>query len=137
GPLPPAPVPPLVLTVRGTLVAGEPAVAIVGARRASEYGQRMAAELATGLAHAGVTVVSGLAAGIDAAAHRAALGAGGRTIAVLGTGITKCYPGENWELAEAMTGSGVLVSQFWPTSPPSRFTFPRRNVVNTGISQGP
>ena len=89
------------------------------------------------LAGQAATVVSGLAKGIDTAAHCAALDADGRTIAVLGTGITKCYPGENRDLAEAITaGSGVLVSQFWPTSPPSRFTFPRRNVVTSGISQG-
>ena len=88
------------------------------------------------LAEQGVTVVSGLATGIDTAAHRAALDAGARTIAVLGTGITKCYPSENRDLAEAITTSGALVSQFWPTSSPSRYTFPRRNVVTSGISQG-
>jgi DNA processing protein len=111
-------------------------VAVVGTRQASEDGIRRAATMSGLLAGQGVTVVSGLAKGIDTAAHRAALDAGGRTIAVLGTGITKCYPGENRDLAEAITGSGALVSQFWPTSPPSRFTFPRRNVVTSGISQG-
>lgn len=111
-------------------------VAVVGTRQASEDGIRRASTMSRLLAGQGVTVVSGLAKGIDTAAHRAALDADGRTIAVLGTGITKCYPGENRDLAEAITGSGVLVSQFWPTSPPSRFTFPRRNVVTSGISQG-
>jgi DNA processing protein len=111
-------------------------VAVVGTRQASEDGIRRAAKMSRLLAGQGVTVVSGLAKGIDTAAHRAALEAGGRTIAVLGTGITKCYPGENRDLAEAITGSGVLASQFWPTSPPSRYTFPRRNIVTSGISQG-
>ncbi len=111
-------------------------VAVVGTRQASEDGIRRAASMSRRLAGQGVTVVSGLAKGIDTAAHRAALDAEGRTIAVLGTGITKCYPGENQDLAEAITGSGVLVSQFWPTSAPSRYTFPRRNVVTSGISQG-
>jgi DNA processing protein len=83
-----------------------------------------------------VSEVFGLARGIDTAAHRAALEAGARTIAVLGTGITRCYPSENQGLAAAITASGVLVSQFWPTSHPSRYTFPCRNVVTSGISQG-
>jgi DNA processing protein len=111
-------------------------VAVVGTREASEAGIRRAASMSRRLAEAGVTVVSGLATGIDTAAHRAALEAGARTIAVLGTGITRCYPGENRDLAEAITASGALVSQFWPTSHPSRHTFPRRNVVTSGISQG-
>jgi len=111
-------------------------VAVVGAREASDAGIRRAASMSRQLAEAGVTVVSGLARGTDTAAHRAALDAGARTIAVLGTGITRCYPSENTGLAEAITASGVLVSQFWPTSHPSRYTFPRRNVVTSGISQG-
>jgi len=111
-------------------------VAVVGTRDASDTGIRRAANMSRLLAEQGVTVVSGLAKGIDAAAHRAALEAGGRTIAVLGTGITKCYPNENQDLAEAITTSGALVSQFWPTRSPGRDTFPRRNVVTSGISQG-
>jgi DNA processing protein len=111
-------------------------VAVVGAREASDAGIRRAASWSRQLAEAGITVVSGLAKGIDTAAHRAALQAGARTIAVLGTGIARCYPSENRDLAKAITASGVLVSQFWPTSDPSRYTFPRRNVVTSGISQG-
>jgi DNA processing protein len=88
------------------------------------------------LAEQTVTVVSGMARGIDAAAHRAAIEAGGRTIAVFGTGITKCYPPENRELAEEIVRHGALVSQFWPTRNPGRDTFPRRNHVTSGISQG-
>jgi DNA processing protein len=111
-------------------------VAVVGTRQATDIGIRRAAHMSKLLAEQGVTVVSGLARGIDTAAHRAALDAGARTIAVLGTGITKCYPGENQDLGEAITASGVLVSQFWPSTAPSKFTFPRRNVVTSGISQG-
>ena len=88
------------------------------------------------LAEAGVTVLSGLALGIDAAAHEQALESGGRTIAVLGTGILHSYPKENTELAERIADSGALVSQFWPSQPPTRYTFPRRNVVTSGLSQG-
>src|SRR5437016_1501292 len=105
--------PPLVLAVRGRMGGpAEPAIAIVGARRASDYGRRMAAELARGFAQAGVTVVSGLAAGVDAAAHHAALAAGGRTVAVLGTGIDRVYPKWHRELARAIAGQGALVSEF-------------------------
>lgn len=111
-------------------------VAVVGTRQATDAGIRRAGHMSKLLAEQGVTVVSGLARGIDTAAHRAAIDAGARTIAVLGTGITRCYPAENRDLAEAIAASGVLVSQFWPTTPPSRFTFPRRNVVTSGISQG-
>lgn len=111
-------------------------VAVVGTRHPTEPGIRRAANMSKLLAQAHVTVVSGLAAGIDTAAHRSALDEGSRTIAVLGTGITKCYPAENRDLAEEITTRGVLVSQFWPTTAPSRYTFPRRNVVTSGISQG-
>lgn len=111
-------------------------VAVVGTRQASESGIRRAARMARLLAEREVTVVSGLARGIDTAAHEAALGSGGRTIAVLGTGITRCYPAENRELADRITQAGVLVSQFWPTRPPGKDTFPRRNVVTSGLSQG-
>lgn len=111
-------------------------VAVVGTRHASAAGLRRAQRMSTLLVERGVTVVSGLARGIDTAAHRRAVDAGGRTIAVLGTGITKCYPAENRELAEAITHHGALVSQFWPTRSPGRDTFPRRNVVTSGLSQG-
>jgi DNA processing protein len=111
-------------------------VAVVGTRGATEPGLRRAELMAGLLADRNVTVISGLARGIDSAAHRAALASGGRTIAVLGTGITRCYPDENRELAEEITEAGVLVSQFWPTRQPGKDTFPRRNVVTSGLSQG-
>jgi DNA processing protein len=109
-------------------------VAVVGTRHPSPEGLARAARLAAGLAGRGVTVTSGLARGVDTAAHQAALAAGGRTIAVLGTGITRTYPAENQELAETIASRGALVSQFWPSAAPSRVTFPRRNVVTSGIS---
>lgn len=111
-------------------------VAVVGTRDASPDGIRRAERMSRRLAEQGVTVISGLAKGIDTAAHRAALDAGGRTIAVLGTGITRCYPAENRALAERIAQHGALVSQFWPSRAPGRDTFPRRNVVTSGLSQG-
>jgi DNA processing protein len=111
-------------------------VAVVGTRRPSEDGLRRARQMATGLSRSGVAVLSGLAAGIDTAAHEATLEAGGRTIAVLGTGILRTYPKANEELAEWIVEKGALVSQFWPTQPPAQHTFPRRNVVTSGMSQG-
>ena len=111
-------------------------VAVVGTRDATDQGIRRADRMARLLAERGVTVISGLARGIDTTAHRGALAAGGRTIAVLGTGITRCYPAENRDLAEEITRSGALVSQFWPTRAPGKDTFPRRNVVTSGLSQG-
>ena len=110
--------------------------AVVGTRQASPAGTARAAAMARELVEQGVTVTSGLARGIDTAAHTAALQHGGRTIAVVGTGITRCYPAENRGLAEAITEHGAVVSQFWPTAPPAKYTFPRRNVVMSGISQG-
>jgi DNA processing protein len=125
------------LFYRGTLEPADArAVAVVGTRRPSPVGLARAARIAAGLVDEEVTVVSGLARGIDTAAHQAALAAGGRTIAVLGTGITRCYPAENAGLAEAVAASGALVSQFWPSASPARHTFPLRNAVTSGISQG-
>jgi DNA processing protein len=111
-------------------------VAVVGTRDASAAGIRRARQMSSRLAEQRVTIISGLARGIDSAAHRGALECDTRTIAVLGTGITKCYPPENRELAEAIVHRGALVSQFWPTRSPGKDTFPRRNVVTSGLSQG-
>jgi DNA processing protein len=112
------------------------AVAVVGTRNATEMGLKRAAEMAGLLTEHNVTVLSGLAKGIDAAAHRATLEAGGRTIAVLGSGITRIYPAENQELAEEIVKNGALVSQFWPDAPPAKYTFPRRNITMSGMGQG-
>ncbi len=111
-------------------------VAVVGTRNASVEGLRRASKLARLLAEQKVTVLSGLARGIDTAAHEAALAADGRTIAVLGTGILRTYPAENADLAERIVDRGALVSQFWPDQAPTSYTFPRRNVVTSGMSQG-
>jgi DNA processing protein len=126
------------LFVRGRLEPGdERAIAVVGTRRASDEGLRQADRLARGLVDRGVTVVSGLAAGIDTAAHEAALAAAGRTVAVMGTGIRRVYPRENAELAERIVASGgALLSQFWPDSPPTRYRFPMRNRTMSGLARG-
>lgn len=128
--------PPLALAVHGALGDDEPCVAIVGARRASEYGRRVAWELARDLARAGLTVVSGLAAGIDAAAHRGALDGGGRTVAVLGTGVDVVYPAWHAGLAADVARQGALVSEFPLGTPPLPFHFPRRNRVISGLALG-
>jgi DNA processing protein len=111
-------------------------VAVVGTRQASPEGIDRARSLAELLVGEGVTVISGLAAGIDTAAHSAALEAGGRTLAVVGTGILSVYPEQNAELADRIAASGAVISQFWPSAPPTRFSFPMRNEVMSGISQG-
>jgi DNA processing protein len=126
--------PPPALFVRGQLVGEEPAVAVVGARRATPYGRAAAARLAADLAAAGVCIVSGLARGIDAAAHQAALDAGGRTVAVLGSGLDVVYPREHGRLAAAIADSGALVSEFVPQTPPLPGHFPRRNRLISGLA---
>jgi len=111
------------------------AVAVVGTRTATPEGCKRAYRLAFKLASAGITVISGLAKGIDAYAHRGALRAGGRTIAVLGTGILKRYPRENASLAdEILASGGALVSQFFPAQHPTKWTFPVRNITMSGLS---
>ncbi|MBL8998951.1 MAG: DNA-protecting protein DprA, partial [Gemmatimonadetes bacterium] len=129
--------PPPVLFVRGDLSADdERAVAIVGTRRPSLYGRDVAARFARELAGRGLTVVSGLARGIDAVAHRAALEAGGRTLAVLGCGIDSIYPAEHRDLAGAITASGAVLSDYAPTVPPDAANFPPRNRIISGLSLG-
>lgn len=125
------------LFIRGTITREDlRAVAVVGTRDVSDVGRSRATRISRELVEHGVTVASGLAKGVDTAAHRAALDASGRTIAVIGTGIIRCYPAENKDLAEEVVENGALVSQFWPTRAPGRDTFPRRNRVTSGISQG-
>lgn len=112
------------------------AVAVVGTRNPTTAGVARAEQMARLLVEHGVTVLSGLARGIDTAAHSAALESGGRTIAVLGSGIRKVYPAENAALAAEIESRGAVVSQFWPDAPPTRYSFPRRNVVTSGMGQG-
>ena len=125
------------LFVRGTIgPADDRAIAVVGTRRPSEDGLRAASGIAGALAGRGITVVSGLAEGIDTAAHAGALNAGGRTLAVFGTGISRLYPASNRALARAIAASGATLSQFWPDMAPSRWSFPARNIVTSGLGVG-
>jgi DNA processing protein len=126
---------PATLHVRGALVDADAlAVAIVGSRRATPYGLEVAETLAADLAARGVTIVSGLARGIDAAAHRGALRVGGRTLAVLGSGVDVIYPPENRRLAAEIAERGALLSQFAPGTPPLPQNFPTRNQVIAAMS---
>ena len=129
--------PPLYLFVRGTVeTRDETAVAIVGTRHATEYGRSVAGKLAAELSHRGITVVSGLARGIDSAAHHGALEAGGRTFAVCGCGLDINYPVENKNLATQIVQSGATLSEFPPTVQPESWHFPARNRIISGLSLG-
>ena len=129
--------PPLLLYVDGNAdILHLPAIAIVGSRNPSKGGERNAFEFAQHLASVGFTIVSGLAQGIDTAAHRGALAAGGRTIALLGHGIDRIYPAANKALAEEIAASGALISEFPLGTHPQRELFPQRNRLISGLSLG-
>jgi len=129
--------PPSLLFVRGAILPADAlAVAVVGARHATPYGLKVAEQLGGSLARAGYTVVSGLARGIDAAAHRGALAAGGRTIAVLGTGVLNVYPPEHADLALDVITSGALVSEAPPLALAHAGAFPQRNRIVSGLCLG-
>lgn len=131
------PAPPPILYYRGQLIETDStAVAIVGTRRMSRYGQDMARSIAYDLAKAGVTIVSGLALGIDGIAHRAALEAGGRTLAVLGSGIDVIYPGRHRDLANKISMQGAVISDYPRGTQPDRYNFPPRNRIISGLSRG-
>jgi len=133
--LAPIPDPPLVLWMRGDPSAfDQPSVAIVGSRAATPYGLEAASRLAGDLAAAGALVVSGLARGVDSAAHRGALAAGGRTAAVLGSGVDVVYPPEHGGLCEAVAADGVVLSEWPPGTEPLPFHFPARNRIISGLS---
>jgi DNA processing protein len=123
------------LLASGTVLPYDVAVAVVGTRQASAKGARIAGNLSTRLAGEGITVVSGLAEGIDTAAHQATLAAGGRTVAILGTGIARAYPAANRDLQDAIAHGGLVLSQFWPEAPPQKRNFLLRNAVMSGYSQ--
>lgn len=129
--------PPSLLFVRGALLPADAlAVAVVGARHATKYGLKVAEQLGGSLARAGYTVVSGLARGIDAAAHRGALAAGGRTIAVLGTGVLNIYPPEHADLALDVIKSGAVISEAPPLTEAHAGLFPQRNRIVSGLCLG-
>ncbi len=129
--------PPLALYVRGTIAPEDRhAVAVVGCRGATHYGRSMAERIASELARCGICVVSGLARGIDTAAHRGALRASGRTLAVVGCGLDICYPAENRDLADRIAGSGAILSEFPLGTAPERSNFPMRNRIISGLSMG-
>ncbi len=128
---------PPVLFVKGTLEpADEWAVAVVGTRKVTVYGRQVAHQIASDLAHRGVTIVSGMARGVDGIAHRAALKAGGRTIAVFGCGIDYIYPREHRNLAAEIMEHGALISDYPLGMPPEAANFPPRNRIISGLSQG-
>jgi DNA processing protein len=127
--------PPPVLYMRGSLLPeDEWAVAIVGTRKVTAYGRQVAEDIATVLAHSGVTIVSGMARGIDSVAHQAALNAGGRTLAVLGSGVDQVYPPENRKLAAQIMEHGALLSDYALGTQPDGVNFPPRNRIISGLS---
>ena len=129
--------PPPFLYVKGNILTDDDkAVAIVGSRSASEYGRRVARDLARGLASLGFTVVSGMARGIDASAHESALQAGGRTIAVLGSGVERAYPAEHETLYRRIGENGAVLSELPIGTRPLAFNFPARNRLISGLSLG-
>jgi DNA processing protein len=127
--------PPTSLWLKGCVGAlASPSVAIVGSRKASSYALEVARRLGADLARRGVTVVSGMARGVDSAAHRGALEGGGVTIAVFGCGVDVIYPPEHRELAQRICERGALVSEFPPGTPPLKGHFPQRNRIISGLS---
>jgi DNA processing protein len=129
--------PPPIIFGRGMIEARDSlAIAIVGSRHATQYGIAQAERLAGSLARAGLTIVSGLARGVDAAAHRGALAAGGRTIAVLGSGLSNIYPPEHVSLADEVAAAGCLLSEAPPRTQPTSGAFPQRNRLISGMSLG-
>lgn len=123
--------PPVIFTL-GSVMAGDPAVSVVGSRSASPRGLGLAADVARALVAQKMTVISGLARGVDTAAHRAALDAGGRTVAVIATGLSRSYPAENRDLQKEIAAKGLVLSQFWPEAPPQKHTFLMRNATMSG-----
>ncbi|MFB6226206.1 MAG: DNA-processing protein DprA [Candidatus Paceibacteria bacterium] len=131
--------PPHCLFTKGNLVPEEFAIGVVGTRKYSKYGKQVTYKLVKKLARAGITIVSGLAYGIDSFAHNATLKAGGRTIAVLGGGVDNdhIYPAENRNLAKNIINSnGAVISEYCPGTQPTKYTFPQRNRIISGLSQG-
>lgn len=128
--------PPKILYYRGDVsLCSTSCLAIVGARKGTAYGRDVAYRLAKRAACLGITIVSGMALGIDSAAHRGALDAGGKTIAVLGSGIDVCYPKTNKGMMEDIVKNGLVLSEYPPATPPAAFHFPERNRIISGLSR--
>lgn len=131
------PDPPVLLYCRGDLaILRQPTVAVIGSRAATDYGRRMAALLAAELVAQDITIVSGAAYGIDAAAHRGALRAGGATVAVLGCGVDVVYPRAHADLFQELAAQGLLLSEYPLGTPPEGFRFPARNRIISGLAKG-
>ena len=128
--------PPIVIYVKGTIKPEEKAIAIVGSRKATPYGLQMAKVISRELCKCGITVISGMARGIDSYAHLGALDAGGRTIAVLGCGLDKAYPPENDKMMNRIIETGAVISEYVPGVMPIPQNFPARNRIISGISMG-
>jgi DNA processing protein len=129
--------PPVVLFVKGEFQAhDETAIAVVGTRAPTEYGKLTAERLTAALVNRGMTIVSGLARGIDTIAHQTALKSGGRTVAVLGSGLDMIYPPENRRLAQEITPHGVIISEYFFGAKPDASNFPRRNRIISGLAPG-
>ncbi len=129
--------PPLVLYVRGELpIDTSKAIAIIGTRRASRYGNLVAGRFASQLALRGIVIISGLAAGIDSAAHHGALDVGGKTVAVLGSGLDRIYPKRNKALFDRIAAQGTVISEYPLGTKPAKWTFPQRNRIISGLSRG-
>jgi len=128
--------PPLVLYLWGEQCFQDLAVAVVGTRNPTNYGREVTYRITRDLAEAGLVIVSGMARGLDSVAHQAALEAGGKTIAVLGSGFQNIYPPENRALALKIKGSGCLISEYPPTAPPNQWHFPARNRIIASLSSG-
>ncbi len=128
--------PPLLFTRGGITVQDKNSIAIVGCRAPSDYGKLMAGKLSTELTRKGITIVSGMARGIDTVGHRSCLAAGGRTLAVIGCGVDVVYPPENKRLMEEIVERGAVISEFPMGTPPEAPHFPRRNRIISGLSLG-
>ena len=128
--------PPVLFFIGNKALLNAPALAIVGSRMATPQGRTHAREFARALAEAGLTIVSGLALGIDTAAHEGALPTAGSTLAVIGTGPDRVYPARNRDLARRIAASGGIVSEFLPGTPPRKENFPRRNRLISGLARG-
>jgi len=128
--------PPFLFVAGGLRPEDSRSIAVIGGRKPSPSGLNTAVVIASQLSSSGFTIVSGLAAGIDTAAHKAALAKGGRTVAVIGTGLKHAYPRQNESLQREIARRGVVLSQFWPDDRPTRSTFPQRNATMSGLTLG-